>query len=231
MKRASQKRKTAAVDRRLGAAIKASTLRRKKTHAKKSLRKVKAAAKGRGRKVRSNPEAAAADRYKFFHGKEPEEIIEIDTPIHEHTVLSGIGTLRKLVILAVDGQTQVTLSGFKGALLAQDEGGTQLFIEGGDQSVNLPDFGLSKKHAHEQEVLGAVTDIVYYTEKRHLAPEDGGKADYEHPFGKRRVRDENGDRHVPIIGARLPVAFYNVRNKLILLAGGTYDLPEVGIRG
>jgi len=203
----------------------------RKKYGKAKFQRMAAAGKARAKKTRSNPEGAAAERYEYFHGKAPEEVIEITTPIHEHTVLSGIGKLRRLVILAVDGVTEVTLDGFKGALLAQDEKGRQLFIEGGDQSVNLPDFGLSKKHAHEQELLGAVTDVVYFTDKRHLQPEDGGLANYAHPFGKRRVHDANGDRHVPIIGARLPVAIYDVRNKLIKLAGGTYDLPEVGIRG
>lgn len=211
-----------------------ATAGRKKYGAKK-FAKMAAAGKARAKRAnparRKNPEAAAASRYEYFHGKPAEEVFEITTPKHEHSVLSGIGKLKKLVILAIDGKTQVELHGFKGALLAQDENGKQLFIEGGDQSVNLEDFGLSRRHAHEQEILGAVTDIVYFTEKRHLAPEDGGVANYAHPFGQKRVRDNNGDRHIPIIGARLPIAIYDVRNKLILFAGGTYDLPEVGIRG
>lgn len=162
-----------------------------------------------------NPEGAAAARYEKFHGRPPEEVVEVTERLHEHGVLSGIGKLVKLVILAVDGQTEVELSKFAGALLAQDEAGTQLFIKGGDQRVNLADFGI-RGRTHENEVLGAVREVEYLTTKDHLG-KDGGKAVYHHKFGKG--------------GSRLPIATYDTRNHLLLIAGGGYDLPEVGIRG
>jgi hypothetical protein len=167
------------------------------------------------RKARGNPVEAAADTYKKFHGKEPEVITEIETKIHEHSTLSGIGKLVKLVILGVDGRAEVTITNFKGALLAQDEEGRQLFVVGGDQKVNLADFGIGKPH--EQELLGAVKEVWYDTEKTHLRPQDGGKAIYHHTFGGKK--------------ARLPVMIYDVRNELLQFAGGQYDMPEVGIRG
>lgn len=195
-----------------------------------SRRLQKMAAAGRRKAKRSNPVAEAAKRYEFFHGQAPTVDIEVETPVVEHSVLSGIGKLMRLVIIAVDGKHLVTLEGFKGALLAQDEKGKQLYIEGGNQAVNLADFGVTR--AHEQEILGAVKEIVYHTVKVHLRPEDGGDADYNHKFGKQRAEsDGTGDHHVKITGGRLPLAVYNVRSKLIMLAGGTYDLPEVGIRG
>lgn len=166
---------------------------------------------------RSNPIGAAAERYELFHGREPGEIIEVTTKIHEHGVLSGIGKLVSLKIAAIDGTGEVTLSKFCGALLAQNEAGTQLFIEGGDQSVKLADFIGSRQAAHEMETLGPVLEVVYSTQKDHLRPEDGGKGEYRHIFGKG--------------GTRLPLMVYDVTNRLLKFSGGGYDLPEVGIRG
>jgi hypothetical protein len=166
-------------------------------------------------KKRGNPVEDAAERYRFFHGKDPDEVIDVVETIHEHGTLSGIGKLASMKIIAVDGSGIVKLGGFKGALLAQDEKGTQLYIKGGDQSVNLKDFGI--KTPHENEILGPLKEVAYLTEKTHLRPEDGGKAEYVHVFGKNK--------------SRLPIVVYDVRNKLLHIAGGGYDLPEVGIRG
>lgn len=172
------------------------------------------AKRGGGRR-RGNPEGAAAETYEKFHGRPPGEVIDVSENIHEHSVLSGIGKLVSLTVLAVDGRNQVVLSGFKGALLAQNEKGSQLFVKGGDQSIPLEAFGISRPH--ESEVLGAVVEVVYHTRKDHLRPEDGGTADYHHKFGER--------------GSRLPLLIYDVRNRLLQFSGGGYTLPEVGIRG
>lgn len=187
---------------------------RKKYGAKK-FAEMSAAGKARARRRRGNPADAAADTYRKFHGKDPDTITEVEEIIHEHGTLSGIGKLVKLVVFAVDGRSEVDLTNFRGALLAQNEEGTQLFIKGGDQAVNLADFGI--KQPHEQEVLGAVKEVHYDTEKTHLAPGHGGKAIYHHTFGGKN--------------SRLPLMIYDVRNKLLNFAGGGYDMPEVGIRG
>jgi hypothetical protein len=165
------------------------------------------------RRKRSNPEEAAAERYEYFHGHPPETVTDLEIPIKRHSTLSGVGKLIRLVIVSIDGKSEVTLSKFGGALLAQNEKGTQLFIEGGNQGVNLKDFGITEPH--ENEILGAITEVWYDTVKTHL--QNGGDAIYHHKFGKKKTR--------------LPMAFYDVRNKLLAFAGGEYDMPDVGIRG
>lgn len=174
----------------------------------------------KGKEARRNPEESAAERFEFFHGPGAAGagvVTDVTETVYEHSVLSGIGKLKALVILAVDGRTVVTLEGFQGALLAQDEKGTQLYIKGGNQKVDLKEFGIDGRRAHNSEVLGACEEVVYLTDKTHLRPEDGGKADYHHKFGKK--------------GSRLPIMIYDVRNQRIEFSGGGYDLPEVGIRG
>jgi hypothetical protein len=91
-----------------------------------------------------------------------------------------------------------------------NEAATQLYIEGGDQSVDLRDFGI--KTPHEKEILGHVTDVWYFTTKDHLRPEDGGTAIYHHKFGKIK-----------------PTMIYDVPNQLLEFAGGGYTIPDEGI--
>jgi hypothetical protein len=182
---------------------------------------VRRATANKGRKKnpkRRNPEDAAAARYEYFHGRGPDSITEVKRTVREHSVLSGIGKLNKLTIAAIDGSGRVELSKFKGALLAQNEAGTQMYIEGGDQSVNLADFGIRKPH--EKEILGACLEVWYDTTKDHLG-KDGGTATYHHKFGGKK----NGK------ASRLPMIGYDVRNKQLEFLGGGYTLPDVGIDG
>ncbi len=173
---------------------------------------------------RRNPEDTAVERYEYFHGRKPDVDTVVKTPIHEHAVLSGIGKLQSLEILAINGSRKVLVEHFKGALLAQDEKGKQLYIVGGDQAVTLKDFGITQ--AHELEILGALTSVVYFTTKDHLMPEDGGTANYDHKFGDGARKYEFGKK-----GTRFPLIGYDVRNKLLSIQGGGYELPAEGIDG
>jgi hypothetical protein len=174
---------------------------------------------------RNNSPEAAADRYEYFHGRPPQVDTVVKTPKHYHENLSGIGELKELHILAISGDRKVKLEGFKGALLAETEKGTQLYIKGGDQSVTLKDFGIDQPH--EQEILGALLNVVYFTTKDHLMPEDGGTANYKHKFGKGRTKRYVFGKK----GARLPMIGYDTRNKLLSIQGGTYTIVAEGIDG
>ena len=176
--------------------------------------------------TRKNPEDAAAARYEIFHGRQPEKEFTFKTNVHRHKVLSGIGKLKELEIFSITGDRTVKLEHFKGALLAQDEKGKQLYIVGGDQGVTLESFGI--KNPHEHEILGSLVNVVYFTRKDHLMPEDGGTANYKHKFGGERQTVEMfyafGKK-----GSRLPLVGYDVRNKLLSIQGGGYEIPAEGI--
>jgi len=161
--------------------------------------------------VKRNPEASARAAYRDFHGKDPETVITVDTPRHYHGVLPGIGKLDFVSLYRPQGRAK-GIKFSKGTYLCENEKRTQLFIVGGDQSVNLKDFGIS--HPHETEVLGEVSEIGYRTEKLHLIEKDGGKGLYVHKFSVPR-----------------PTLVYDVRNKLLSFAGGGYTIPSEGIDG
>lgn len=162
-------------------------------------------------KGKRNSVPNAEERYQRFHGRPSEQLVKVRTTLHSHDVLAGIGDLRKLRIKSANGHWKVTVKFLKPyPILSMNEAATQLYIEGGDQSVDLGSFGI--KTPHEKEVLGQVTDVWYFTRKDHLRPEDGGTAVYHHKFGKVK-----------------PTIVYDVPNQLMEFAGGGYTIPDEGI--
>jgi hypothetical protein len=174
--------------------------------------------------LKRNPAAEAAKGFKDFHGESPSEFVEVKERVHVHRHLSGAGKLERLVVAAIDGRANVTLSGFGGAILAFNEARNQLFVTGGDQAVDLKAFGIRPKEAHELETLGRVLSLDYSTNKTHLGDE-GGAAVYRH---KLRTTNENG-RHVTVRIARYPDLIYRVRDKHLEFSGGSYQIIPEGI--
>jgi hypothetical protein len=173
------------------------------------------------RKGRKNPAAGSAEVFEDFHGFKPTEVITVTKKVHHHAHLASLGILVYLEVWGVD-KVGHTLSGFKRALLACNEDRNQLFIEGGDQGLDLADFGI--RQPHELETLGKVLTVAYSTDKKHLGAE-GGKAVYVHDF---TTTNENG-KHVKVPEARLPQLIYDVRNEQLLFSGGSYEIIAEGI--
>ena len=171
--------------------------------------------------TRSNPAAASAEVFEEFHGFEPSEVVTVTKHIHHHEHLAAAGKLVSLDVWGIDDKGH-KISGFKGSLLAFNETKNQLFVEGGDQSIDLADFGIDSPH--ELETLGRLTDIGYQTNKTHLGDE-GGEAVYVHKF-----RSTNRDgKHVIVKIARYPDLIYDVRNEQLLFSGGSYEILREGI--
>ncbi len=171
--------------------------------------------------LQKNPAAGASEVFEEFHGFEPSEVVTVTKKVFHHEHLAAAGKLTHLEVDGIDGKRH-KISRFGGAVLAFNEDKNQLFIEGGDQSVNLTDFGIKKPH--ELETLGRVTDIGYHTNKTHLGDE-GGDAVYVHKF---RSTNDNG-RHVIIKVARDPDLVYDVRSEQLLFSGGSYEILAEGI--
>lgn len=171
--------------------------------------------------AKRNPADAAAEVYEEFHGHPSQELVTVTQKVHRHTHLAAAGELRALVVKGVDKQIH-TIKGFGGALLAFNEAKNQLFVRGGDQSLNLGDFGIKKPH--ELETLGRVKEIDYHTDKSHLGDE-GGRATYNHRF---RTTNENG-QHVTVEIARYPDLIYRVLDEQFEFSGGSYLIRAEGI--
>lgn len=170
----------------------------------------------KGRKRRNTAEAAT-DLYQGFHGEPSKMWVEVITPLHEHKYLAALGELVSLDIISHTG-AHIDVKGFdvqgEPALLCSNEQRTQLFVEGGDQSVNVDLFGI-REPIHEIETLGELNSIEYYTIKKHLGSE-GGEAIYRHKLKAHRFR-------------RKPDVIYDTVNKLLSFSGGNYEVLDEGI--
>jgi len=171
-------------------------------------------------------EKAAVEAFRDFHGRDPEEIIEFEREYHlPPSRTASIGELISLKIRVpagrVEGGRVVTVKNFDGAMLTRHPTKLQLYVEGGDQSLDLDEFGLSNADAHEVEFLGDLVEVVYFTTKDHLGNE-GGEANYVHTFGKNESTGEKTE---------CPRVNYRVADEQIELSGGGYTIPSEGIDG
>jgi len=162
---------------------------------------------------------AAAEASEEFHGMPAHEDIEVTEEVFEHENLAVCGELIKLEIQSINGGT-VFLTKFDGAQLSRSPKGypPQLFIRGGDQSVDLAEFGITRPH--ESEVLGKLKRVWYYTIKKHLG-KDGGEANYRHRFGD--------NPEVFALKGNLPHVIYDVMSELLSISGGGYTILPEGI--
>lgn len=98
-------------------------------------------------------------------------------------------------------------------MLTSNEKGTQLYLVGGDQSINLSDLNI-KGHEAEKEsvVIGEVTHVVYRTSKDWQDGKSIEHSDYIHKMG-----EETGIR---------PTLRYDRLNKLLFIDGGAYRIEK-----
>ena len=170
-------------------------------------------------KRRPNPADAAADVYEEFHGRPSSEVVTVTEKIHYHKNLAALGELRTLIVQARDGE-RVTLTRFKRAILCTNEAKNQLFVRGGDQSVDLKAFDIRTEH--EVETLGKVVELAYFTTKDHLGDE-GGTALYFHVAGE---TNENGKRKMAGWG---PDLIYHTLDERLKFSGGSYTIRGEGV--
>lgn len=159
-----------------------------------------------------NPEPAAADLYESFHGKPSEELLEIGEEVHYHENLAGLGTLTEIKVDCFSGYS-AELKFDRDTQLCSNEEGTQLYIVGGDQSLDLKALKFKADEIDKDQVaVGVITEITYNTQKgfHNFKP-----TDYYHELG-----EESGYQ---------PILTYDARSQLLTIAGGAYKIKPEGI--
>lgn len=156
---------------------------------------------------------AAAAAFEEFHGYPSTEDLHFLELENVPSELAALGDLVSLTVRPAGGRGRVVLGEFGGAILATNGERNQLYVVGGDQSVDLADFGLAGRH--ERELLGELLEVVYFTTKTHLGSE-GGEAEYHHDFG-----EESGGR---------PSLVYDTVNERLEVVGGAYTIEPEGVR-
>lgn len=171
-------------------------------------------AKRNPRKYKRNPESGAIEMYEKFHGRPPREILEFKETYHIHEWLAGLGTLVDLKVNTITGK-EVELESDPETLLATNEEGSQLYIVGGDQTLDLKGMGFNKNQCTKDMVLvGFIYELTYRTEKDF---ENFETVDFYH-----ELSEDSGDP--------LPSLVYDVKSQHMMISGGSYHInkPLVG---
>lgn len=163
--------------------------------------------------VRRNPEPAASALYESFHGTPSTETIEVAETIREHGHLATLGTLQSVKIhTPANRRLEITFESDQ-PYLASNETGTQLYIVGGDQAVDLKSLGLAgKKWYRDCMLLGVLEEVTYRTKKGF---HNFKLIDYYHKLG-----EETGVE---------PVLAYDTLNQKFSIIGGQYRVKPEGI--
>lgn len=132
-------------------------------------------------------------------------------PFHQASdlILGGVGALDDKLGSVLSGNPNDAV-GPNTTLLSSNEDGTQLYLVGGDQSLDLDALGIEGDMATKELVtIGDVCKIHYETEKSFDKFE---LIQYHHELG-----EETGD---------LPVLAYDRLNKRLLFIGGAYKIER-----
>jgi hypothetical protein len=93
-------------------------------------------------------------------------------------------------------------------MLTSAEDGRQLFVQGGDQSIDLKALGMDSEK-RDNMLIGTITQITYRTRKSF---DDNKAIDYYHDLGK------EGSKGV------MPVLIYHPRSEKMEVSGGRYHI-------
>lgn len=155
----------------------------------------------------TNPAAPAAVMFEAFTGEPSEHETIVEETVHDHGHLADIAQLVGFSLRGVKGRLQFP---DRETRLALNETGTQLYVRGGDQSINLTEFNRITTRPvdprKESVVLGDVVAVYYRAAKPFLGGEHTKSGLYGHKFKP----------------TALPVLVYDTRSKLLALAGGVY---------
>lgn len=162
---------------------------------------------------RRNPSTDADAMYESFHGQPPTETVEVVEELREHGHLATLGTLVELKLQSMAGK-DVSIEWTKdNPYLASNEHGTQLYIVGGDQTVDLKALGMAgDKWEREHMVLGVCHEVTYRTRKGF---DKFRLVDYYHNLG-----EETGVQ---------PMLAYDTVNDKLSIVGGQYEVKPEGI--
>lgn len=160
----------------------------------------------------SESENLAAPLYEEFHGRPSTEEVLVSEVVHEPSDLAALGELVEVVVLTPVGKRAVIDFSSDPPLLCASADAQQLYIRGGDQSLDLDELKMPEEMQKRNTLVGVVEKLVYRTEKGF----DGFKTlEYEHKLG-----EETGDA---------PVLNYDSESRLLSISGGAYTIEDRGI--
>lgn len=176
----------------------------------------------RKRKGRKNPDEASAELYEEFHGKPSEQLTEYVYEEHEHDSLGQLGELISVTVLTTTGyEAKIDAPSIDGPAndvvqLCSSENVNplkrQLYFIGGNQAIDVDALGFSEVDIKDLMVIGVLTQVEYCTQKKFHKFKP---VDYYHELG-----EETGVQ---------PILLYDPISQLMKVAGGAYEVKDVGI--
>ena len=151
----------------------------------------------------------AAERFREFHGEDPEHVMDVHEAEIGRDTYSGLGKLYQLKI-SKDGKHFTLDFESCGVVLARAAEGQQLYIVGGDQDCDAILNGQDK--GKDFVNVGMIDRVAYETRKDFDKFRDSV---YEHKFG-----EEGGEK---------PWLLYNRLSKRLFIVGGDYTIAKPGI--
>ncbi|MBT9146047.1 MAG: hypothetical protein DDT42_01926 [candidate division WS2 bacterium] len=174
-----------------------------------------------------------------FHGREVNEIVEVEEEENEDLDLAVLGILTELEIVTEDGKDAVEIEfaedmdekryvnvdrGMnKYIRVCTNEKGDQLYFVGGDQDISddlsqLKKAGCLVQDKTRKVLVGELVSVSYFADKHHLAGPESQKdgAFYIHELG-----EESGIR---------PMLVFDKINEKMEIVGGNYNVRDVGIK-
>lgn len=170
--------------------------------------------RSRGAGMARNPQESSAALYETFHQKAPERIDEYEEHVHYHGWLAELGEMReiKVDLVYMDPPKQATIEFEPGTKLGCSEDGRQLYLVGGDQSLDLKALGFNRDWVRDYMLIGVLSELTYRTKKGFDKFE---VIDYYHEVG-----EDTGD---------LPIVAYDNMNQQLMIVGGKYRVEHDGI--
>lgn len=164
------------------------------------------------RRRTSNPAPGAAALFQSWTGIPSQHETIVVEKIHDHSHLADLARLCAFKLRGVRGRLKFTEPATR---LCSNETGTQLYIRGGDQTINLDDFNRVVTSparrvdpTKESVVLGEITNLYYAARKPFLGGEHKKLGVYDHKLGGRN--------------RNYPVLVYDTRSQLLSISGGVY---------
>jgi len=174
-----------------------------------------------------NPQSDADEGFESFHGEPSSETVIIEDEIHEHEHLWVCGRLVEICVVTLTGIYLELSWEDRGKsdipYLCSNEEGTQLYIEGGDQELDLSSIKMDgDRWVKDRMVVGEFAppegkrkyNITYRARKDFDGFEE---IDYQHWLG-----EPSKDLRKPAA----PFLEYEPRNHKLYITGGQYIIEK-----
>jgi hypothetical protein len=160
---------------------------------------------------RPNQAQTAAELSEQFHGRPVDRVTEVSETMLERAELAELGRLLELRVVTFAGDAYVLSFQRTHMRLCATPDGSQLYLVGGDQDVDLDSLGIDDM-GKDDLPLGVLTAIVYHTTKGF---HDFEPTDYIHDFGEE--------------GGEPPLLSFDRLNRALRISGGSYRVEPAGI--